>query len=137
MKKIFPLLLLAVLFTVNTAFATGKDKKEKAIYAFGIGTSFSDTLVYFTSIQQLPGAKLDKKGFLEDRSLYSYELKDYMSKIGLMHRTCILFFNEDKSKLQKKLSKLQTQYLQKNKEIQLLDKSEFKFTDLEPDAVTE
>lgn len=132
MKKIFPLLLLAILFTVNSAFTANQNKKEKAIYAFGVSASFSDTLVYFTTIQKLPGAKLDKKGFLEDRALYGYELKDFLSQIGMMHRTNILFFDLDRSKLQKKLNKLQTKYLQKKTEIQILEETEFKFTDLEP-----
>lgn len=131
MKKIFPLLLLAMLFTLNSTFAANHDNKEKAVYAFGVSTCFSDTLVYFTSIQQLPGAKVNKKGFLKDRPLYSYELKNFMSRIGLMHHTCILFFDKDKSKLKKKFNRLQTNYLRKDLEIQLLEDSEFKFTNLD------
>ena len=134
MKKIFPLLLLAMLFTLNSTFAANHDNEEKAIYAFGISTSFSDPLVYFTSVQQLPGAEVNKKGFLKDRPLYSYELKNFMSQIGIMHRTCILFFNKDKSKLKKKFDQLQTKYLRKDFEIQLLEDSEFKFTSLDTDS---
>lgn len=132
MKKLFPLLLLAVLFTLNSAFTSSKDKKEKAVYAFGISASFSDTLVYFTTVQELPGAKLDQKGFLKDRSIYSYELKDFMGQIGMKHRTCILFFDCNKGKLKKKFDKIQTKYLQNKTEIQVLENTEFLFTDLEP-----
>ena len=94
----------------------------------GVSASFTDSLVYFTDIQFLDSAVVDGKGFLVGRSQYSVQLKDYLeTKEGGKNRTCFMFYNLKKSKLQKELLKLKEKY---SKGGNLLLKSvnpEFKF----------
>ena len=94
----------------------------------GVSASFTDSLVYFTDIQFLDSALVDGKGFLVGRSQYSVQLKDYLeTKEGGKNRTCFMFFNLKKNKLQKELQKLKEKY-NKGKNMVLKDVNpEFKF----------
>ena len=103
-------------------------KNKYGVYVAGISASFTDSLVYFTDIQFLDSAIVDGKGFLVGRSQYSVQLKDYLeTKEGGKNRTCFMFYNLKKNKLQKELLKLKEKY---SKGGNLLLKSvnpEFKF----------
>lgn len=122
MKIFFPLLLCAV---VSTAFAGGK---KKAVYVFGVSASFTDSVVYFTPVQELDSVAL-KNTFLPGWDMYSYQLKHYLEqRKGLSDRTCMVYYAENKKKLLKQASKLRAKY-GKNKSLALkeIDPSEFKF----------
>ena len=124
--------LLCFLFAVSMfAGATAKKSKDKnkyGVYMAGVSASFTDSLVYFTDIQFLDSALVDGKGFLVGRSQYSVQLKDYLeTKEGGKNRTCFMFFNVKKNKLQKELQKLKEKY-NKGKNMVLKDVNpEFKF----------
>ncbi|WP_321332261.1 hypothetical protein [uncultured Bacteroides sp.] len=123
--KIALSLLLA--FVICSAFSFKKDKKT--VYAFGVSTSFTDTVVYYTDIQLLDSVQL-KNGFLPKRDLYSYQLKNYLEGVkGLPDRTCMIYFSKDKDKLGKELLKFISKY-QKSKAVTLqkVDTVEFHFT---------
>jgi len=104
-------LLLAVLSCQN---AEAKRIAVPHVYVFGLAASFTDSLVYITDIQSLDSAWVEKKtGFLQDRSQYSYQLRDYLAdKLKQPHRTCIVFYNQKREKLQKKLQKITRLYTQ-------------------------
>lgn len=77
----------------------------------GVSASFADSLVFFTDIQYLDSAAVDDKGFLVSRSSYSFQLKDYLEqKQGEKNRTCFMFFNRKKGKLEKEIQKLKEKY---------------------------
>lgn len=128
MKKfriILPVLLVLLLCSAFTA----KSDKNKPVYAFGVSSSFVDTVVYYTNIQILDSAALDKNGFLKEREMYSYQLKNYLElERNLPNRTCVIYFNRDKKKLTKELNKLIGNY-RKNKDIVVkqMSSEEFKF----------
>lgn len=85
--------------------------KEKAVYAFGVAASFNDTLVYYTEIQLLDSVKLDKSGFLPRREAYSNQLRDHLEyTMSKPNYTCMIYFSEDKSKLQKEATKVLSKY---------------------------
>lgn len=100
MKKI--LLISFLLLITLTGYARGKSEKDSVVYIFGASISFSDTIVYFTEIQEIDDV-VAEKGFLPNRQLYSYELKDYMSfKENMPGRISVIYFSDKKKDLLKK-----------------------------------
>ncbi len=120
--------MFAVSIVVGATAKKSKDKNKYGVYMAGVSASFTDSLVYFTDIQFLDSALVDGKGFLVGRSQYSVQLKDYLeTKEGGKNRTCFMFFNVKKNKLQKELQKLKEKY-NKGKNMVLKDVNpEFKF----------
>jgi hypothetical protein len=117
-------LLLA--FVICSAFSFKKE--AKVVYAFGVSTSFTDTTFFYTDIQVLDSVQL-KNGFLPQRDLYSYQLKNYLEvDKGLPNRTCMIYFSQNKKKLDKEVLKVIGKY-KKNKSITLqkIETSEFRF----------
>lgn len=133
-KKI--LILLAVVLGM-TASAEAKKMPVPKMYVFGMAASFTDSVVVFTDVQELDSAWIDAKSkFLLERDQYSFQLRDYMAeKMQMPHRTCIVFFNQDREKLEKKYVKMRRLYTQSGKgqkqfDLRFLEQSDFKFKDL-------
>ncbi|NDV60650.1 hypothetical protein [Bacteroides sp. 519] len=127
--KFIKLALSLVLVTVVLSAFTLKKEKEQ-VYAFGVSTSFTDDVVYYTNIQMLDSVTLTKQGFLPQRELYTYQLKNYLEyQKGEKNRTCMIYFSEDQAKLDKERTKILNKY-KKNKEtsLQLITSDEFEFT---------
>ncbi|WP_177601248.1 hypothetical protein [uncultured Phocaeicola sp.] len=92
-----------------------KDKNKYGVYLAGVSASFTDSLVYFTDIQRVDSAALDEKGLLVGRSQYSLQLKDYLEQHEEgTNRTCFMFFNTKKKKLEKEIHKLKVKYQKGN-----------------------
>lgn len=120
--------LFAVSVVVGAAAKKPKDKNKYGVYMVGVSASFTDSLVYFTDIQFVDSAVVDNKGFLVGRSQYSLQLKDYLeTKEGGKNRTCFMFFNVKKNKLQKELSKIQEKYKKGGSLVLKSVNPEFKF----------
>ncbi|EHG24141.1 hypothetical protein HMPREF9332_00342 [Alloprevotella rava F0323] len=101
MKRIF-LGFIAMLMAVAM-----QAKDDGRIYVFGISTSFNDSIVYISAVQDLQGASLQKKtGFLEYRSSYTAEFQQYLESKYQSNQTCAIFFATDRNKLEKKYLKL-------------------------------
>lgn len=129
MKYVRILFAVALVFMVCSAFSFKKAKGEKAVYAFGVAASFNDTVVYFTAIQPLDSVELDKNGFLPKLDLYTYQLKNYLEyDLRCPDYTCMIYFSENKSKLEKEAAKVKGKY-KKNKTIVLMpiDSEAFRF----------
>lgn len=125
--KYFKIVLLAVcVLTSLSAFSKG----DKHVYAFGVSASFTDTIVFYTEVQIIDSVALDKNGFLPERESYSYQLKNYLeANKNLSNRTCMIYFSDNKKKLDKEYSKLVAKYKkQKNMSLNLIKKDEFLFT---------
>lgn len=120
--------LLAVSVVAGAAAKKSKDKNKYGVYMAGVSASFTDSLVYFTDIQFVDSAMVDGKGFLVGRTQYSIQLKDYLeTKQGGKNRTCFMFFNVKKNKLQKELLKLKEKYKKGNNMVMKSVNPEFKF----------
>jgi len=104
MKKIYFAILCLLLAT--TAFA--RKQQVPHLYIFGFAASFTDTIVHFTPIQQLDSAWIEGKNrFLLERDAYSFQLRNYLEHQHQMsHRTCVVFYNEKRSKLEKEYAKM-------------------------------
>lgn len=122
---------MVVTLVVCSAFSfPKKNKTNKAVYAFGWSTSFTDSVVYYSEIQVLDSVQLEKNGFLPYRDHYSYQMKNFLEyKKGGKDRMCMIYFGEDKTKLNKTLDKL----LNKCKKdptvrLEMIEQDEFSFT---------
>ena len=129
MKYVKILFAIALVFTMCSAFSLKKDH-SKPVYAFGISASFTDTIVYFTDIQILDSAKVSKEGFLSHRELYSYQLKNYLEDNRLQQNsTCMIYFSENKKKLEKEATKILNKYKKNNRmTVSRIDSDKFHFT---------
>ena len=99
--------------TTDFAYEIHSDDKggDKPVYVFGVGASFKDSVVYFTEVQLVDSVALDKNGFLPEREMYAYQLKNYLEyQKGKPDYTCAIYFSEHKSKLEKELSKVRKSY---------------------------
>lgn len=120
--------MFAISIVVGAAAKKSKDKNKYGVYMVGVSASFTDSLVYITDIQFLDSAVVDGKGFLVGRSQYSLQLKDYLeTKENGKNRTCFMFFNVKKNKLQKELSQLQEKYKKGGSLVLKSVNPEFKF----------
>lgn len=120
--------LFAAAFAVSAFSKQPKDKNKYGVYLAGVSASFADSLVFFTDIQFVDSAAVDDKDMLVGRASYSYQLKDYLEqKQGEQNRTCFMFFNRKKAKLEKEMKKLKEKY-QKGGTLVIRDvDSSFKF----------
>jgi len=102
-------IILALGITMNTS---AKRAVVPQMYMFGFAASFNDSTVYFTEIQRVDSAWVDlKTRFLQSRDIYSGQLRDYLSKKeNGTNRTCVVFYNKDRTKLEKQFVKLRRLY---------------------------
>ena len=83
---------------------------------FGFASSFNDSTVYMTSVQRVDSVYLThKKLFLDNRENYSLQLKEYLESIGAPKRTCIVIFDRNFKKAEKKWTKLHDRYTKQAK----------------------
>lgn len=127
MKFVRIILSAMVVLCALSSFSPAK-KALKPVYAFGVSASFTDSVVYFTEVQLLDSAVLDKNGFLTKREAYSYQLKNHLEESGAANRTCATYFSKSKSDVIKEFSKLSAKY-KKNKEFhyKLIEAKDFHF----------
>lgn len=132
--RIIRYITLAVLLSAllpGTAGAKGTVKPKG--YLFGFTANFTDSVVYFTDIQEVDSIWYDKKShFLLGRDVYANQLRNYFAEdLKMPHRTCIVSFGLSRKKAEKKLVKMRKLYTNKKKgnyEVRNLNENEFKFT---------
>ena len=124
MKYVKILFAIALVFTMCSAFSLKKDHSKP------VSASFTDTVVYFTEIQILDSVSLSKEGFLAHRELYSYQLKNYLEDNLLQQNsTCMIYFSENKSKLEKEATKILNKYKKsRNMTVTRIEADKFRFT---------
>jgi hypothetical protein len=108
--------LLAIIFMA--AFTIGKASAKEVIvpkmYMFAFAASFTDTIVHFTNIMEVDSVWVQKKHkFLIGRENYSHQFRDFLAeKKEMPHRTCVIFFNKSRKKLEKQYVKMKRLYTQ-------------------------
>ena len=118
--------LLAVLAICT---ASTMESKKKGMYIVGVSASFSDSLVYFTDIQFVDSVELGKDKLLPLRGQYSDQLDAYMeNRMGMKNRTCFIYFDEKKTKVEKTINKMKKKYLKDGKAVLKETGADFKFT---------
>ena len=125
--------MAVVLTAMIPATASGKGTVLPKGYLFGFVANFTDSVVYFTDIQQVDSIWYDKRSrFLLGRDMYSNQLRNYFTEtLKMPHRTCIVSFGLTRKAAEKKLMKMRKLYTMKNAgnyEIRNLNENEFHFT---------
>ena len=122
--------IVASLFIVLAmCTASTLENKKNGMYIVGVSASFTDSLIYFTDIQFVDSVNVDKNKLLPMRSQYSDQLENYLEQVkGMKNRTCFIYFNEKKSKLEKNNNKMKENYQKEGKSILRELGDEFKFT---------
>ncbi len=115
-------LLLAIFMVVpNAAHAGDNDKKDKEVWAFAYATNFKDSVICLSAIQPIPGAKLQKNGFLKNRQQYSSQFAAFVQgERNTSHVTSALIFAKSRSKAESKYVKMRKR-IRKNNQQQLIE----------------
>ena len=144
MKEPFFLVLLFCLTCSLPLSAKPKDKsrakKEQVSYKqqepvmkpvsiFGLGISFTDSVVYLTEVQRLDSAWITpSKHFLMDRALYSLQLQYYMEHQGVKNSICSVIFNKGASKTKRQWAKIRKRHEQSpDQRFKIVPLSDFRF----------
>lgn len=110
---------------------------KTGVFIFGVSTSFNDSTVYFTEIQQLDSAVVTKRGlFLYGRDQYSYQLKSYMQGLNVVTPTCLVMFASTRNKIEKKYVKLRKRFQNTKKglyDLKYIDANAFRFITIRPE----
>lgn len=124
-------LFLIILALASLNVSAKKNKAAKSLtqcYAFGVASSFLDSLMYITDIQLLDSVEISKEGFMVYRSEYSYQLLDHMElKLSKANYIPVVFFNKKKKSLEKQYQKLLQFYKKRDLEIQNIPSGDFSF----------
>ena len=152
--KVLKIALALAIAAISSFTAHAKNDPTTA-YMFGFASSFNDSTVYMTSVQRVDSVYLThKKLFLDNRENYSLQLKEYLESIGAPKRTCIVIFDRNFKKAEKKWTKLHDRYTKQAKAKRLkngekpkdlptpwqmknIDESKFMFKAIEPSDMEE
>lgn len=127
MKKMNMLVALFVVLLCSS-FTLGKGKgKNKDVYMAGVSASFSDSLIFFTDIQLVDSVELDKDKLLPERQQYSTQLKRFLEGQGMKNRTCFIYFDTNRKKLEKAIRKMKEEYQEGGRNILRQVDADFKF----------
>ena len=136
MKKTKIAVVLTILLMAVAVGTSARKVPAPKMYIFGFAASFNDTIVHFTDIQTLDSAWIDTRfDFLEDRSVYSQQLRAFLEAQDMPHRTCMVFYSTNPKKLAKKLLKMKRLYAQPKEGQRRYDvrRAEgFRFTSVKP-----
>ena len=125
--------------------AEAKKTMVPKMYMFGISASFTDSIVFFTNVQEVDSAWIESKNkFLLDRHIYSAQLRDYLANtLQMPHRTSIVYYDTNRAKLEKKFIKVRRLYIEQQSkkkkkkqqpshfEVRYLDNTDFRFKALD------
>jgi len=146
MKRKLVYIIMAAVLTATTLTVTARSKQGNnqatRMYMFGMAASFTDSLVYFTGVQTVDSAHIDPKTkFIWGSEFYSNQLRTYLDQqLHQPHRTCIVYYDRDRNKLEKKYLKVRQLYTTKARqkfEIHELTEQDFHFTHVAPPKVEE
>lgn len=132
--KSLRLLYAILLMSVALGASARKKKTDKSdeftpVYAFGIGLSFNDSIVYYTDIQLLDSAKVGKYNVLEMRSDYSNQLGAYIeSRMHKADYSTMTVYELKRSKAEKGYRKFLKKYEKNSANMVLVKKEDFAFS---------
>ena len=127
--------LLAVLAYVPSL---AQNRVVPKAYMFGFAASFTDSIVFFTHIQELDSVwVMPKKNILAGRSKYSYQLRNFCAdSLGFKNRTVVVVSSLKRKDVEKKYAKMKKDYTVKHAgkyDVHYIDASEFRFTPVNMD----
>lgn len=137
-------IILAAPLTAQVLPATQQKEQEtpqtaKPAYIFGLGISLTDSVVYFSEIQKLEKAVIEKKTqFLTRMPDYADQYQSFLENTYPGHITATVFYAEKKEQVEKKRAKLMRHYAHKKNLMKAVEVSaeNFTFTELHPQKMT-
>ena len=128
-RAILFLLVFSCLQPLAVMAGGGKTPKMQKVAMFGVGISFTDSVVYETEIQVLDSVWVNPDhNFLEDRSLYSLQLQYFMEHQGVKNAVCTVLFNKKESSLKSKWEKIRKRHTQSEAQrFKIVPLTEFRF----------
>lgn len=113
-KKSINIIMRKYILSFFMAFAClcvwGANRPAKA-YIFGFASSFNDSTVYFTEIQELDSVYIDSKTkFLYSRENYSGQLREHLQMEGVKAPTCVTCYALKRKDIEKKYARLRKKY---------------------------
>ena len=140
--KYLKFIALAIVLTAFLPTDAAKKPETTKAYLFGFVANFTDSVVYFTDIQEVDKVTILKKSkFLKDRASYSDQLRYYFTnKLNMPHRTCIVSFGLTRKEAEKKYVKMRKIYTEKSGgryDVRYITENDFKFQAILPDEIVE
>ena len=107
-------------------------------YMFGFAASFTDSIVFFTDIQEVDRVwVMHKKKILAGKSNYAYQLRNFCTdSLGFKNRTVVVVSALNRKDIEKKYAKMKKDYTVKRAgqyDVHFIDASEFRFTPVNMD----
>jgi hypothetical protein len=129
MQQINKLLMLA-LFSVLSVIGI---QAQKNVYGYAYATSLKDSVVYISTIQQIPNAQIGKDGFLNYRSDFGEQFRTYLQQYyDQPNVTAVVMFHKKRKKLEKRYLKMRKIAKQEQgKRVIEINYSDFKFQPVE------
>lgn len=137
--KIIRHITLAVLLLAAVAIVPtlAQNRVVPKAYMFGFAASFTDSIVFFTDIQEVDSVWLTPKKFLAGKSNYSYQLRNFCTdSLGFKNRTVVVVSALTRKDIEKKYAKMKKDYIEKRAgqyDVHFIDASEFRFTSVNMD----
>ena len=121
------------LFALLALLAAAGVQAQKRVYAFAYATCLKDSVVYVSTMQQIPDAQIGKDGFLNYRADFGAQFGAYVQQhFDHPNVTSVVVFHKQRKKLEKrylKMRKLAQQ--QQGKRIVEINYSDFRFQAVE------
>ena len=131
---------LAAVLIVALAYvpSLAQNRVVPKAYMFGFAASFTDSIVFFTDIQEVDSVwVMPKKNILAGRSNYSYQLRNFCAdSLGFKNRTVVVVSSLKRKDVEKKYAKMKKDYTVKHAgkyDVHYIDASEFRFTPVNMD----
>lgn len=126
--------VIVLLSAFSFVKVTAKEIVVPKMYMFAFAASFTDTIVHFTNVMEVDSAWIQSKGkYLIGCDSYSRQFRDFLAeKKQMPQRTCVVFSNKSRKKLEKKYLKMKRLYTQSKDgaqhfDVRFLDDNEFSF----------
>ncbi len=131
--RLFILLVIIFLMANTTLLHAKKGIVQKPLYVFGVAISFNDSTIYLTDIHTMDSVWINtRNNFLLNRDNYSYELRNYMEKEGLQHRTCAIFYADKLKDIEKRYQRVKDKSIKRgNLYIDYIREENFRFSPIE------
>jgi hypothetical protein len=138
--KIIRHITLAAAFMAALAFVPtlAQNRVVPKAYMFGFAASFTDSIVFFTDIQEVDSVWLmPKKKIVAGKSNYAYQLRNFCAdSLGFRNRTVVVVSSLKRKDIEKKYAKMKKDYTVKRAglyDVHYIDASEFRFTPVNMD----
>lgn len=121
-----------------SATVSAKSKKNASnsitLYMYGVSTSFNDSTVYITDVQEVENAYIQNKRFLGGAREYAEQMNSYCTANYGDRRTNAIFFKKTRVKAEKAYVKLRKRYAKHGIELQAIPTGSFNFKAIRPDT---